>query len=274
MEIASSPTSPSRTSRSVIRTESPTHPGSNYRVRREPTLSWERVAGPKALTGVGRQGVGPGTAPFPAESPALCAFRGRPRFLRVWRGPLKTKDRPHVCSPRRRSPSPTGKVDRAQPGPDEGKQPKSEKQATLNGSVLHSMWPVLLLRCGPSSVTPYGVPPSPQGKAASRRGSLTFPWGKVPPQRRKRGGTGLVQRTAPHPSGLRPATLSQERVFPSSGPGCARSTFPVGEGFLRRRRFLTVPLAFQTFFPFTPFTNPLLCCKIGSSSQKLWEVWS
>ena len=105
-------------------------------------------------------------------------------------------------SPRRRSPSPTGKVDRAQPGPDEGKQPKSEKQATLNGSVFHSMWPVSLLGCGPSSVTPYGVPPSPWGKATSRRGipylprggrrppagaALTFPWGKVPPQRRKRG---------------------------------------------------------------------------------------
>ena len=27
-------------------------------------------------------------------------------------------------------------MDRAQPGPDEGKQPKSEKQATLNGSVF------------------------------------------------------------------------------------------------------------------------------------------
>ena len=133
---------------------------------------------------------------------------------------------------------------------------------------------------------------------------LTFPWGKVPPQRRKRGGTGLVLRTAPHPSGLRPATLSQERVFPLIRHALRRATFPVGEGFLRRGRsltfpvgegflrrvrfltfpagegflrrgrFLTFPLAFQTFFPFTPFTNPLLCCKIGSSSQKMWEVWS
>ena len=128
---------------------------------------------------------------------------------------------------------------------------------------------------GPSSVTPYGVPPSPWGKATYRRWRfLTFPWGKVPPQRRKRGGTGSVLRPAPHPSGLRPATLSQERVFSLIRPGCARSTFPVGEGFLRRGRFLTFPLTFQTIFPFTPFTNPLLCCKIGSSSQKLWEVWS
>ena len=97
-------------------------------------------------------------------------------------------------APAGRKPSPTGKVDRAQPGTDEGKQPKSEKQATLNGSVPHSMWSVSLLGCGPSSVTPYGVPPSPWGKASSGGGflpagaSLTFPWGKVPPQRRMRGG--------------------------------------------------------------------------------------
>ena len=51
--------------------------------------------------------------------------------------------------PRRRKPSPTGKVARAQPGPDEGKQPKSEKQAPLNGSNLHPMWPVSLFGCGP-----------------------------------------------------------------------------------------------------------------------------
>ena len=50
-----------------------------------------------------------------------------------------------------------------------------------------------------------------------------------------------AQRAAPHPSGLRRATLFQERVFPSSGPGCARSTFPVGEGFLRRGRSLAFP---------------------------------
>ena len=59
-----------------------------------------------------------------------------------------------------------------------GKQPNSEKRATLNGSVFHSSWPVLLLGCGPSSVTPYGVPPSPWGKATSRRGALTFPVGE------------------------------------------------------------------------------------------------
>ena len=76
--------------------------------------------------------------------------------------------------PRRRKPSPTGKVDRAQPGPDEGKQPKSEKQATLNGSVFHSTWPVSLLWWGPAGVTPYGVPPCPWGKATSRRGKATW----------------------------------------------------------------------------------------------------
>ena len=56
----------------------------------------------------------------------------------------------------------------------------------------------------------YALPPSP------RRGfySLTFPWGKVAPQGRKRGGTRSDLQAAPHPSGLRPATLSQERVLP------------------------------------------------------------
>ena len=39
--------------------------------------------------------------------------------------------------------------------------------------------------------------------------------------RRKRGGIKSVLRTAPHPSGLRPATLSQERVFPHTRPGTA-----------------------------------------------------
>ena len=60
-------------------------------------------------------------------------------------GPGRTE----IRTPRRRKPSPTGKVDRAQPGPDEGKQPKSEKQAPLNGSNFHPMWPVSLFGCGP-----------------------------------------------------------------------------------------------------------------------------
>ena len=179
------------------------------------------------------------------------------------------------AAPAGRSPSPTGKVDRAQPGPDEGKQPKSEKQATLNGCISHSMWPVSLLGCGPSSVRAFGPATFPAGEGFLRRGRfLTFPWGKVPPQRRKRGGTVLVLGPAPHPSGLRPATLSQERVFPSSVTPYGVPPSPQGKATSRRGRFLTFPLAFQTFFPFTPFTNPLLCCKIGSSSQKLWEVWS
>ena len=59
---------------------------------------------------------------------------------------------------------------------------------------------------------------------------------------RKVGGRYQVRPgTAPHPSGLRPATLSQERVFPTPGPGFARSTFPDGEGDLRRGHSLTFP---------------------------------
>ena len=68
-----------------------------------------------------------------------------------------------------------------------------------------------------------------------------LPLGEGADLRRKRGGTKLVLRTTPHPSGLRPATLSQERIFPSSVPGWAWSTFPVGEGYLRRGHSLTFP---------------------------------
>ena len=82
-------------------------------------------------------------------------------------------------------------------------------------------------------------------------------------------------------SAYRPTPVRASPCHPLPGEGFSlirhalrRATFPVGEGILRRGYFLTFPLAFQTIFPFTPFTNPLLCCKIGSSSQKLWEVWS
>ena len=110
--------------------------------RRGKTLSWERVAG-RSPDGCGAV---PRTNPVP------------PLFRRCGGTFPQGKVRKR---PRRRKPSPTGKVDRAQPGPDEGKQPKNEEQATLNGSPFHSTWPVSLLGYGPSSVTPYGVPPSP-----------------------------------------------------------------------------------------------------------------
>ena len=72
----------------------------------------------------------------------------------------------------------------------------------------------------PSSVPGYARSTFPVGEGDLRRGrSLTFPWGKVPPQRRMRGGTRSVLPTAPLPSGLRPATLSQERVWPLIRPG-------------------------------------------------------
>ena len=49
------------------------------------------------------------------------------------------------------------------------------------------------------------------GAASSR--PPTFPWGKVAPQGPEEGRYRVRVRTAPHPSRLRPATLSQERVF-------------------------------------------------------------
>ena len=238
------------------------------------------MAGPKALTGVGRYKVGPGTAPLPPNPLPSPAWRGWPRRAGCGGDPYRSRTDWTKKSPAGRKPSPTGKVDRAQPGPDEGKQPKSEKQATLNGSISHSMWPVSLLGYGPSSVTPNGVPPSPEGKASSGGGFLpagAFPYlplGEGADLRRKRGSTGLVLGTAPHPSGLRPATLSQERVFPLIRPGLRpvhlkrRGRLPPAEAF----PYLS--FGFSNIFSVYPFTNPLLCCKIDSSSQKLREVWS
>ena len=73
----------------------------------------------------------------------------------------------------------------------------------------------------PSTPAAYGRHPlqAGEGRDFLRRGrSLTFPWGKVPPQRRMRGGARSVLPAVPLPSGLRPATLSQERVWPLIRP--------------------------------------------------------
>ena len=59
-----------------------------------------------------------------------------------------------------------------------------------------------------------GAPSSVPGYARS-----TFPVGEGDLRRRMRGGTRSVLPTAPLPSGLRPATLSQERVWPLIRPG-------------------------------------------------------
>ena len=255
MEIASSPTSPLRTSRSIIRTESPTHPGSNSRVRFL-TFPWGKVPPQRRERG------GTGLVLGPALHPSgLCP-------------------------------------------------------ATLSQE-----------RVFPSSVPGCARSTLSAGEGFLRRGhSLTFPWGKVPPQRRKRGGTGLVLGTAPHPSGLRPATLSQERVFPlirpglrpvhlprrgrlppggcvplpspggrcrrsggrgavpgwfwvpphtrqgyalppsprrgffpSSVPGCARSTFPAGEGFLPAGAFPYLAFGFTNIFSVYPlYESPIV----------------
>ena len=92
-----------------------------------------------------------------------------------------------------------------------------------------------------SDLAPPHTRPGFAGPPSPRRGSSTFPWGKVPPagsprrrkpsppgkvagpkaltdegsQPTKRTGPGLnFQGSPPHPSGLRPATLSkQERAF-------------------------------------------------------------
>ena len=115
----------------------------------------------------------------------------------------------------------------------------------------------------------------PPAGASYRRGRfLTFPWGKVLTS----GGRGAVPGwfwVPPHTrQGFALPPSPRRGFFPSSVTPYGVPPSPQGKARYRRGRFLTFPLAFQTFFPFTPFTNPLLCCKIGSSSQKLWEVWS
>ena len=67
-----------------------------------------------------------------------------------------------------------------------------------------------------------------EGRDFLRRGrSLTFPWGKVPPQRRKRGGTRSVLPAAPLPSGPLALPPSPRRGYESPRREAA---FPAGEG--------------------------------------------
>ena len=153
---------------------------------------------------------------------------------RLWRGPLKTKDGVRVSSPRRRRPSPTGKVDRAQPGPDEGPSPawrgwtgkagtgvegtsKDEGRGTMNEKISPcNRARRMFQRSAPHPSGPLALPPSPEGKAAYRRGTLysSPPWTcRCPLHTRRCGGTlgkhrgrGIrkAQRAggpAPHPSG-------------------------------------------------------------------------
>ena len=187
-------------------------------------------------------------------SPAWRGWTGH-RPGRVWRGPLKTKDGVRVCSPRRRRPSPAGKVDRAQPGPDEGKV--RERSGRLiptcpvrqvpgrcghrplrEGRDFSLNWARRMFqRSAPHPSGPLALPPSPEGKAAYRRGTLYFspPWTCRGPlhTRRKRGHPRKAQRAGirlekgqiPGPTPCRPTpvrafgpdTHSQERVREGEG---------------------------------------------------------
>ena len=118
--------------------------------------------------------------------------------------------------PRRRQPSPTGKVDRAQPGPDEGKQPKSEKQATLNGSVFPFNVDCLVIGVRPLIRHALRRATFPVGEGDLRRGIPYLPLGEGAAAAAEEGRYQVGSYTAPHPSRLRRATLSQERV---GGPG-------------------------------------------------------
>ena len=160
--------------------------------------------------------------------------------------------------PRRRQPSPTLKVDRAQPGPDEGKQPKSEKQATLNGSNLHPMWPVSLFGCGPLIRHALRRATFPVGEGDLPAGAFhTLSWERVagpkaltgvgrtkPPARRSLSQPGAdsslyAREPAPHPSRLTACHLPRGGRLPpagehSSGPGLNFQGSPPHPSRLRR----------------------------------------
>ena len=133
--------------------------------------------------------------------------------------------------------------------------------------------PVHLPRGG--RLPPAGVPYLPRGgRLPPGGGPLPSPVGRC----RRSGGRGAVPDwfwVPPHTrQGYALPPSPRRGFFPSSVPGCARSTFPAGEGFLPAGAFPYLSFGFSNIFSVYPFTNPLLCCKIGSSSQKLWEVWS
>ena len=187
---------------------------------------------------------------------------------RVWRGPPKTKDGVRVCSPRRRKPSPTGKVDRAQPGPDEGPSPawrgwtgeagtgvegtpKNEGRGTMNEKISPcNRARRMFQRSAPHPSGPLALPPSPWGKATSRRGTLYFspPWTCRGPlhTRRKRGHPRKAQRA--RDSAGKGADTRSDTLPPHTRQGL-RPCHPLpGEGRGKRRL-----RAFPRFLP------PFLC---------------
>ena len=149
------------------------------------------------------------------QKKALCAFRGWTGRSpgRVWRGPLtylaglRIKGqgiRPYF--PAGRKPSPPGKVSGPRALTDEGKQPTFPRKTRMNGK---------------------------HRRAATSR-PPTFPWGKVAPRGRKRGGT-KSDPAPPHTrQGFALPPSPRRGFFPSSVRAYGPATFPGGEGFLRR----------------------------------------
>ena len=162
-------------------------------------------------------------------------------------------------SPRRRKPSPTGKVDRAQPGTDEG------------DTLSHSTKPGLNRQGSPPHPPPAGGTLSKQERAGSRRKRGRLPCVKGAVSRRLTEGSPCCRLgTAPHPSGLRPATLSQERVWSphpvrvgaalmGHWPVLPAGSRPGWRRPLRWRRFSEASL------PILPWTGP---CPPGSRSLR------
>ena len=106
----------------------------------------------------------------------------------------------------------------------------------MNGSVFHSTWSVSLLGCGPSSVTPYGVPPSPWGKASSRRGLYTLSWERVAGPKALTG----VGRYA-EPGLYRPSSAAAAAPSPAGKAASRRGSIHRGPAFTFRGPLHTRP---------------------------------
>ena len=133
-------------------------------------------------------------------------------------------------SPAGRKPSPTGKVDRAQPGTDEGCRTKIAKQATLNGKRFRSTWPVFdfsVVFPHPSRLTACHLPRG--GRRPPAGAFIPSPGRGWPGQSPGRvwGGTQNPPGTAPLPPLRRHLPPGEGKGTPPAGAGVKSFPQPV-----------------------------------------------
>ena len=115
--------------------------------------------------------------------------------------------------PRRRKPSPTGKVAGPKALTDEGPHPKNETSHIEWRTLPFNVACFSLFGCFPSSGPGCARSTFPVGEGCLPAGAFPYlPLGEGAAAAAEEGRYQVGHCTAPHPSGLRPATLSQERV--------------------------------------------------------------